>query len=186
MNRPLLFRLVPLLLATAPAAVAQATFHGNLARTGVFDSPGPAQLAAPKWTFKTGGPIVASPVIADGVVYIASMDTHLYAIDQSTGKEKWKFKSSMPIASTPAVANGTLYFVSSRGSLAALDIATGKPKWVFPTEYERKFEAKNLHGLEPASQTIPDAFDLSCLDGDRSGLQRVDLHHRLRLASRYM
>ena len=151
---------LPLLLASAPALHAQATFHGNVARTGVYDSPGPAQFTGVKWSFKTGGPIVASPAVADGVVYICSMDGYLYAIDQSTGKEKWKFKSSMPIASSPAVANGTLYFVSSRGSLAALDIATGKPKWVLPTEYERKFEAKNLHGYPSAAQTIPDAYDL--------------------------
>ena len=153
--------LLPLLFAAAaPAALAQATFHGNVARTGVYDSPGPAQFTGVKWSFKTGGPIVASPAIADGVVYIGSMDGYLYAIDESTGKEKWKFKSSMPIASSPAVANGTLYFVSSRGSLAALDIATGKVKWVLPTEYERKFEAKNLHGYPSAAQTIPDAYDL--------------------------
>jgi outer membrane protein assembly factor BamB len=44
--------------------------------------------------------------------------------------------------------------------LAALDVATGKPKWVFPTESERRFEAKNLHGLQSAAQTIPDAWDV--------------------------
>jgi len=74
--------------------------------------------------------------------------------------EKWNFKSRMPIASSPAVEGDTLYFVSSAGSLAALDVATGKPRWVLPTEYERKFEAKNLHGLPSAAQTIPDAWDL--------------------------
>jgi outer membrane protein assembly factor BamB len=152
--------LLPLLLAAVPAATAQSTFHGNIARTGVYDSPGPMQFTGVKWAFKTGGPIVASPAIADGVVYIASMDTYLYAVDQATGKEKWKFKSSMPIASSPAVSGGTLYFVSSAGSLAAIDIATGKPKWVLPTEFERRFEAKNLHGLDSAAQTIPDGFDL--------------------------
>lgn len=152
--------LLPLLLAAAPVAFAQATFHGNVARTGVYDSPGPLQFTGVKWSFKTGGPIVSSPAVVDGIIYIGSMDGYLYAIDQSTGKEKWKFKSSMPIASSPAVTSTTLYFVSSHGALAALDIATGKPKWVLPTEYERKFEAKNLHGLESAAQTIPDAFDL--------------------------
>jgi outer membrane protein assembly factor BamB len=152
--------LLPLLLAAVPAATAQSTFHGNIARTGVYDSPGPMQFTGVKWAFKTGGPIVASPAIADGVVYIASMDTYLYAVDQAGGKEKWKFKSSRPIASSPAVSGGTLYFVSSAGSLAAIDIATGKPKWVLPTEFERKFEAKNLHGLDSAAQTIPDGFDL--------------------------
>jgi outer membrane protein assembly factor BamB len=96
----------------------------------------------------------------DGVVYIASLSGHLFAIDQQTGTEKWKFKSSMPIASLPAIADGVLYFVSSAGSLAALDIATGQPKWVFAAEYERKFEAKGLHGYPSAAQTIPDARDV--------------------------
>lgn len=140
--------------------VAQSTFHGNAARTGVYESAGPKTLSGVKWTFKTGGPIVASPAIADGVVYIPSTDTNLYAIDQETGKEKWKYKSRMPIASTPAIANGLLYFVSSTGALGAIDTATGKIKWVLPTEYERRFEAKNLHGYPSAAQTIPDAWDI--------------------------
>src|SRR5205823_9890255 len=110
-------------------SVAQSTFHGNLARTGVYDSAGPMKFGGVKWTFKTGGPIVASPAIADGVVYIPSADSYLYAIDQETGKEKWKFKSRMPIASSPAVAGRTLYFVSSAGSLGAIDVANGKIKW---------------------------------------------------------
>jgi len=150
------------LLLIAPAALslqAQATFHGNVARSGVYDSPGPAQFTGVKWSFKTGGPIVTSPAVAGGVIYIGSWDGYLYAIDQATGKEKWKFKSSMPIASSPAVTSNMLYFVSSRGSLAALDISTGNVKWVLPTEYERKFEAKNLHGYPSAAQTIPDAYD---------------------------
>ena len=149
-----------LLLISAHSALAQTTFHGNIARTGVYDSPGPQQLKGVKWTFKTGGPIVASPAIADGVVYMPSMDTYLYAIDQETGKEKWKYKSRMPIVSSPAVAGGLLYFVSSAGSLGAIDITTGKIKWVLPTEFERKFEARNLHGYPSAAQTIPDAWDI--------------------------
>jgi outer membrane protein assembly factor BamB len=44
--------------------------------------------------------------------------------------------------------------------LAAVDITTGLPKWVFAAEYERRFEAKNLHGLPSPAQTIPDAWDV--------------------------
>ena len=149
------------LLAAVPFLTpAQSTFHGNVARTGVFADPGPARQGTVQWAFKTGGPIVTSPAIVDGVVYIASLDGHLHAIDQETGKEIWKFKSRMPIASSPAVAGGMLYFVSSTGSLAAIDVKTGQPKWVFAAEYEKKFEAKNLHGYPPAAQTIPDAWDI--------------------------
>jgi outer membrane protein assembly factor BamB len=148
------------LLYLSPAAFAQSTFHGNVARTGVYDAPGPTRSGNVKWMFKAAGPIVTSPAVADGVVYIGSLSGHLYAVDKETGKEKWNFKSRMPIASSPAVAGGLLYFVSSTGSLAAIDVATGTPKWVFAAEYERKFEAKNLHGYPPATQTIPDAWDI--------------------------
>jgi outer membrane protein assembly factor BamB len=147
------------LMAGAPA-LAQSTFHGNVERTGVYAEPGPTSEPAVKWVFKTGGPVVGSPAIADGVVYIASLSGYLYAIDQATGKEKWKFKSRMPIASTPAIQGGLVYFVSSTGALGAIDAATGQPKWVLPTEYDRKFEAKNLHGYPSSAQTIPDAWDL--------------------------
>jgi len=147
-------------ILAASASGAQTTFHGNVARTGVYEGPGPSKFGGVKWAFKAGGAIVTSPAVVDGVVYIASLDGHLYAIDQETGKEKWSFKSSRPIASSPAVVRGALYFVSSVGALVALDVATGKPKWVFAAEHERKFEAKGLHGYPPASQTIPDAWDI--------------------------
>jgi eukaryotic-like serine/threonine-protein kinase len=154
------FAILAILTAAAFPSTAQTTFHGNNARTGVYASPGPAGPGVLKWTFKAGGPIVTSPAVADGVIYIASLDGHLYAIDQETGKEKWNFKSKMGIASSPALAGGTLYFASSAGALVALDGATGAVKWVFATEFERKFEAKNLHGYLSAAQTIPDAWDV--------------------------
>ncbi len=154
------FAAIALLAAVSASATAQSTFHGNAARTGVYSSAGPTQAPTVTWTFKAAGPIVTSPAIADGVVYIASLSGHLHAIDRQTGQENWNFKSSRPIASSPAVVGGSVYFVSSAGSLVALDVATGQPKWVYAIEYERKFEAPGLHGYPPARQTIPDAWDV--------------------------
>ncbi len=37
-------------------------------------------------------PIEGAPAIVGGVVYVASLDKHLYALDLATGKEKWKVK----------------------------------------------------------------------------------------------
>jgi outer membrane protein assembly factor BamB len=125
----------------------------------VFATPGPSQPTL-KWTFKAQGPIVASPAVADGIVYVASLSGHLHAIDRDTGQEKWNFKSSRPIASSPAVVDGSVYFVSSAGSLVALDVATGQPRWVYAVEYEKRFEAKGLHGYPSPAQTIPDAWDV--------------------------
>lgn len=149
-----------LLACLALPAAAQSTFHGNVARTGVFQGAAPAKFGGVKWSFNTGGPIVGSPAIADGTVYVASLGTWLYAIDQQTGTEKWKLQSRMPIASSPAVADGLVYYVASTGALAAIDVATGQLAWVFAGDFERKFEAKGLHGYPGAAQTIPDAWDV--------------------------
>ena len=51
------------LLATTSLFASDANFHGNLARTGVYEGAGPKSLARVKWTVKTGGPIIASPVL---------------------------------------------------------------------------------------------------------------------------
>lgn len=155
-------KLISALLVSSLAmpALAQNTFHGNVARTGVFQGGAPAKVPAIKWSFKTGGPIVGSAAVADGIVYIASLSSYLYAIDQQSGEKKWEFKSRMPIASSPAIADGLVYFVSSTGALAAIDAKTGQPAWVFPGEFEKKFEAKGLHGYPNAGQVIPDAWDI--------------------------
>jgi len=147
-------------LSVAAAGAAEATFRGNAQHSGVYAGTAPAKFTRIQWTFKASGPIVASPVIADGVIYIGDYGGQLHAIDQASGKEKWSFKSRMPIASSAAVAAGVVYFVSSSGALIALDATSGQLKWAFATEYEKRFEAQNLHGYLSAAQTMPDAWDL--------------------------
>ena len=46
-----------LLFVVVQSGIAQTTFHG-IARTGVYESPGPKQLNGVKWTFKTDGPML--------------------------------------------------------------------------------------------------------------------------------
>ena len=147
-------------LVFSPLALAQSTFHGNLAHTGVYESPGPTKLTGVKWTFKTNGPVVSSPAIAGGLVFIGSLDGSLYAIDQETGQQKWKTDPTDSIASSPAVAGGIVYYLSYDRALYAVAADTGAAKWLFATGGERKFEAKGLHGLMPADQNIPDPMDV--------------------------
>lgn len=150
-----------IVLITAHATQAQTTFHGNIARTGAYESSGPRQLKGVKWKFKTNGHIFSSPAIAGGVIFIGSGDTHLYAIDQRTGAEKWRFKSDGAVSSSPAVENETVYFGSYDGRLYAVAIDTGSLKWKFAHEAgEKRFEAKGIHGATPRQQTIPDPWDL--------------------------
>jgi outer membrane protein assembly factor BamB len=159
---PLRIHALVVFLVAGPGTVAhaQSTFHGNTARTGVFTGTGPTRAPVVQWRFATAGPIVTTPAVSGGVVYIASLSGHLHAIDAASGREKWQFQSRMPIASSPTVADGVVYFISSTGSLAAIEAATGQPKWVYAVEHERRFEKPGLHGYGPAAQTIPDAWDM--------------------------
>jgi outer membrane protein assembly factor BamB len=157
-----MIRVFIFLLMMVQVAMAQTTFHGNNARTGVYEGAGPTQLRGVKWTFKTDGPIIGSPAVANGVVFIGSVDGNVYAVDQETGKQKWKFKTvaSRQVTSSPAVVNGVVYFGGFDGVLYALDAETGATKWTFLAEFERRFEGKRLHGYPPGYQTIPDSWDL--------------------------
>jgi outer membrane protein assembly factor BamB len=109
--------------------------------------------------FKTGGWVISSPSLADGVVYVGSDDKNLYAVEAKTGTEKWRFSTGGPVRSSPAIVNGTVYFGSYDGFFYAVDAAAGKPKWKFETAGERQFQAPHLHYYLPAAQTVPDFWD---------------------------
>src|SRR3954463_5886958 len=149
-----------LLVIVGPVAIAQTTFHGNNARTGVYQAVGPKVLKGVKWQFKTQGAIVSSPAIANGLVYIGSSDGTLYAVDQASGQQKWKAQTRGPVASSPAVADGMVFFLSFDGGLYCVDANTGARKWRYATGFEKRFEAKSLHGTAPSEQTVPDPHDV--------------------------
>ncbi len=136
------------LLVWGRSVAGQATFHGNLAHTGVYESPGPTQPPRLQWAFKTDGPVIGTPAVANGVVFFGSTDGKLYAVDEETGRQKWQYPTlaARPVTSSPAVANGLVYVGGFDGVLYAVN--------------ERRLEAKRLHGYAPAAQTIPDSWDL--------------------------
>jgi len=57
------------------------------------------------WRSRTGYWVYSSPTVADGVVYIGSVDNNLYALDARTGREKWRFYMVDDIASPPDVSD---------------------------------------------------------------------------------
>ena len=139
---------------------AQAMFRGDAAHAGVYFTEGPRVFRRVKWTFPTGDRIVSSPVHAEGVIYFGGDDGYVYAVDAADGRQRWKYKTGGPVPSTPAVAGGIVYAASYDGKLHAIDAKTGQARWKFETGGERRFEAKNLHGMLPKNQTIADAFDV--------------------------
>jgi hypothetical protein len=69
--------------------------------------------------------------VANGVVYIASNDGELFALNASTGAKLWTFTSGDLIGSSPAVANGIVYVGST--NTYALNATTGAKLWTSNT-----------------------------------------------------
>ncbi len=93
---------------------------------------------------KTRNEMIATPIIVDGVVYVANGQDpehgegvgHLYAIDGTKRGDItqsgriWHYDKIRRSISTGALADGLLYYPDFSGFLHCLDAKTGKPYWV--------------------------------------------------------
>jgi outer membrane protein assembly factor BamB len=73
----------------------------------------------PRWSFTAQQAIVASPVVAGEVLYIAS-DRTLTALDARAGTLRWQFTASGAIHATPVVSDGHVYVATLDGVIYAL------------------------------------------------------------------
>jgi outer membrane protein assembly factor BamB len=151
--------IVMTVLALPMVAAAVPMFRGGPQHTGIYEASGVPALHGLKWKFQSGGPVLSSPVLSNGTLFIGSADHKLYALRAADGKLQWKFETAGRVSSTPAVADGVVYFTSYDSYFYALDAATGRLIWKFKTQGEQRFAATHLHGAEPAAETMPDPFD---------------------------
>lgn len=141
-------------------AADTASFRGGPSHNAVYEGKtGFEPQRSLKWTFKADGQLIASPAVTADAVYVASTSGHVYSVDRATGKQKWMVEMKTRVTSSPTVANGVLYFAAFDGYFYAGDAATGALKWKFKTDGERRFSAKHLHGMQPATETMPDPWD---------------------------
>ncbi|MDB4961293.1 MAG: hypothetical protein JWP01_1292 [Myxococcales bacterium] len=91
------------------------------------------------WHVADGGltfSVNASPVIANGLVYIVNGATEVFALDLHTGVRRWKtkldptgFDWAIATVGTPAIARGILVVPTLWQQLVALDATSGMPLW---------------------------------------------------------
>ncbi|HML03696.1 MAG TPA: PQQ-binding-like beta-propeller repeat protein [Candidatus Bathyarchaeia archaeon] len=96
-----------------------------------------ASTGAVVWWYVTHGaysaPLLSSPAVVNGVVYVGSDDYHVYALNASTGAFLWTFATGGIVESSPAVAGGIVYVGSWDGRVYALDALTGALLWSYKT-----------------------------------------------------
>ena len=117
-----------------PSTGSRGTFRENPARTGAHPEvawPGSAValVEAITTTAAYGGGYNASPLYADGVLYVANQLGQVMAFDAKTMTRRWQFYAGAPVVTTPALADGVLYLGTGRKLIYALQAQHGLYLW---------------------------------------------------------
>jgi len=83
--------------------------------------------------FSSGGSIIASPVINEDTIIVASSNGSIYSINRTNGALNWKFETGNKIWSTPVIDESNIYFGSLDHNLYALSLENGEELWNFTT-----------------------------------------------------
>jgi len=89
-----------------PPAVQWPTYLGDAARSGVLGGPKAAAQGAsqrPRYGWSTGrldGDVYASPIVAGGLVVVATEYDTVYAFDAVSGKQRWMRHLGTPVAAS--------------------------------------------------------------------------------------
>ena len=97
---------------------------------------------SPRWIFQSGvtATFQATPIVADGVMYLSLPFSHVVALDARTGRELWRYNHKRrtdkmccgPSNRGVAVAYGKVFIGTVDARLVALDQKTGKTAWDIP------------------------------------------------------
>lgn len=101
------------------------------------------------WEFETDRGVWAQPLLQDGVIYIPTMDHHLFAVDAETGAEIWHIQLDGALAATPVLHNGFLYVGTFGRSLYEIPLSSTQPN-------EEDFVKVNVNGWVWSSPVIVD------------------------------
>ena len=81
------------------------------------------------WEQEFGGPAHGVPALADGTLYLGTLNKRVVALDARTGRELWEFQADAPFPGTVSVQDGIVYAGSRGGRVHAIDAATGQGLW---------------------------------------------------------
>lgn len=103
------------------------------------------------WTYelKTGRGVEATPIVADGIMYVTSAWSVLHALDARTGEELWVYDPGVDrsvgakaccdvVNRGVAIHGGRVFLGVIDGRLVALDAKSGQPVWTNVTVDQTK------------------------------------------------
>lgn len=96
-----------------------------------------------RWRFKLpGGPVMASPTVADGRTFVAGCDSTLHVIYVARGKEVETVEVGGQVAASAGVIGNELYVGTMTNQVLGIDWKKGKVLWTFePPNRKQPFYA---------------------------------------------
>lgn len=93
-----------------------------------------------RWAFQVpgGGPLEATPLVVDGVMYTTGVLGRVFALDARSGRTLWQYQrrrktinpyDAAKVNRGVAVLGGRIFFTTTDGYLVALDAKSGLPLW---------------------------------------------------------
>ncbi|MHC4680906.1 MAG: outer membrane protein assembly factor BamB family protein [Planctomycetota bacterium] len=151
------------------------TYRHDVARSGHTPSSVPHDLSL-SWQSRLEGRLT-SPVVANGKVYVASVDTHtLYALDEDDGQVRWSYTVGGRVDSPPTIYSSRVLFGSADGWVYCLRASDGALVWRFQaapddvrmTAFEQLESVWPVHGsvlVRDDSSRGSDQAVLDCVAG---------------------
>jgi alcohol dehydrogenase (cytochrome c) len=109
---------------------------------------GNVRKLAPAWVFQTGdyeNGLQSTPIVIDGVLYLVSARSQVFALDAADGKQLWQYR--YPLPRTPgantqnrglAVGAGKVFLGTYDDYMIALDQKTGAELWKVAVDDQRQ------------------------------------------------
>lgn len=98
------------------------------------------------WTTRTDSPVVSSPAVFQGRVFVGTMGGSVLCLSAVTGAVLWDHGTGGPVESSPAVKDGWVYIGSDDGGLHCLNATTGTERWNASTGGEIKSSPSVVEG----------------------------------------
>jgi outer membrane protein assembly factor BamB len=91
------------------------------------------QAGTRRWETDLKHPILASPIVVHGTVYVGAADKQLYALDAATGQRRWAFAAQDWIVSAVAYTDARVIVPSRHSRLHVVSADTGRQRLVYDT-----------------------------------------------------
>jgi outer membrane protein assembly factor BamB len=114
------------------------------------------------WKCPTGNAINANPGAGGGLVYVASTDNSVYAVNAATGRQAWSVQTGQ-VTAAPEVVGDVVCLSTSAGHFYALRVADGGHAWDVDTSapaiYKRTWAVDAGNVIFGTTTSPPQAHD---------------------------